>query len=127
MTLSRRVRAALLLALSLWTSACFAYKDVGRLPESGDLPNDLRIYRYDGTVLDLASSRIAADTIRGFRPRSSTPILVPLAHVDSLQTRQLEKRSSLIVGGLAVAVLAVLFASHVSSLGEPITPELQMP
>lgn len=122
-TLSRRVRALLLLVVSLWTSACFAYQDIGRLPDAGDLPSDLRIYRFDGTVVDLADSRIAADTIRGFAARSTTPIIIPLAHVDSLKARRLEKGPSLIVGGIAVAVLAVVFASHLGSLGEPVTPD----
>jgi len=126
-TLSRRLRAAVLLVLSLWTSACFAYQDIGRLPDAGDLPPDLRIYRYDGTIVDLADSRIEADVIRGFRPRSTTPVLVPLAQVDSLKARRLEKVPSLVVGGLVVAVFAVLFASHVSSLGGPVAPELQTP
>jgi hypothetical protein len=122
-TLPRRVRALLLLVVSLWASACFAYQDIGRLPDAGDLPSDIRIYRFDGTVVDLAESRIAADTIRGFRPRSTTPIIVPLAHVDSLKARRMEKGPSLVVGALALAVLTVLFASHLSSLGEPVTPD----
>jgi hypothetical protein len=126
-SLARRFRAAVLLVLSLWTGACFAYQDIGRLPAAGDLPPDLRIYRYDGAIIDLANSHIEGDVIRGFRPRSATPVLVPLAQVDSLKARRLEKVPSLVVGGLAVAVLAVLFASHVSSLGEPTFPELQTP
>jgi hypothetical protein len=121
------MRAFLLLVVALWTSACFAYQDIGRLPDAGDLPADLRIYRYDGTVVDLAESRIEADIIRGVRPRSSTPVLIPLAQVDSLKARRLEKVPSLVVGGLAVVVLAVLFASHVESLGGPVAPEAGLP
>lgn len=119
---SRRLRAALVLVLSLWTSACFAYQDIGRLPDAGALPADLRIYRYDGTVLDLAESRIDADVIRGFRPRSSTPIFIPLAQVDSLKVRRMDKGPSLVVGGIALVVLAVLFASHLKSL-DPVNPD----
>jgi hypothetical protein len=120
-SLARRLRAALLLVLSLWTGACFAYQDIGRLPDAGELPSDLRIYRYDGTVVDLAESRIESDVIRGFRPRSSTPVLIPLAQVDSLKARRMERTPSLVVGGVVLAVLAVLFASHVQSLGGPTT------
>lgn len=121
----RPLRAACALAMVTWTTACFSYQPVGKLPDSGRLPAEIRLTRYDNTVVVLADSRIEADTIRGYQPGIPGVTTVPLAHVDLIEAKQLRKKDSLLAAAAALAVFA--FVAWVVGQQSPIEPPESIP
>jgi hypothetical protein len=114
--MQRLVRATVLLAMMATASGCFAWKTVGALPRSADLPADTRITKYDGTVIVLAQSRIENDTIRGYVDGSHYRHVIPLAAVDFIEAREFRAKESLIagtlVGGMVYLVVKGLQATQ---------------
>lgn len=105
----RALRPVALLAMMVGTGGCFAWRTVGALPRTANLPADTRITKFDGTVIVLTQSRIENDTIRGFLVGNNYRYVIPLAHVDLIEAKQFQPRESLItgvlVGGLIYAVI----------------------
>jgi hypothetical protein len=112
----RALRALALLAMMIGVGGCFAWKTVGALPRSADLPADTRLTKYDGTTIILAQSRIENDTIRGYVDGSHVRYVIPLAAVDLIEARQLQPKQSVIagvlVGGLVYVVVKGLQATQ---------------
>ena len=106
---SGRVERALTLALlALGMTGCFQWQTVGALPRSTNLPADTRVTKFDGTVILFATSRLESDTIRGFAPGSATKLVIPLAHVDLIETKKFQPRESLIAGTGAAALFYLI-------------------
>lgn len=106
--MQRLMRATLLLVMLGTSSGCFAWKTMGALPRSADLPADTRITKYDGTVIVLAQSRIENDTIRGYVDGSHYRHVIPLAAVDLLEAREFQPKQSIIAGALVGGMIYVL-------------------
>jgi hypothetical protein len=85
---------------------CYSYQPVGALQPTDRIPSDVRVYRYTGTVVELATARIANDTIYGVLERGSgVETKIPLAHVDSILYRKVEPRKTAMFAVGAVALL----------------------
>ncbi len=112
----RLLRLAALLSMMVSLGGCFAWRTVGALPRSADLPADTRLTRYDGTVIVLAQSRIENDTIRGYTSGSNVRYVIPLAHVDLIEAKKLQPKESVIagvlVGGLVYVIVKGLQATQ---------------
>lgn len=104
----RVMRAVTLLVMMMGASGCFAWRTVGALPQSADLPADTRITRYDGSTITLAQSRITNDTIRGYVSGSNVRHVIPMAHVDLLEAKHFQAKQSVIMGALVGTALYVI-------------------
>lgn len=104
----RLLRLAVLLSMTVSLGGCFAWKTVGALPRSADLPADTRLTRYDGTTIVLAQSRIENDTIRGYTSGSSVRHVIPLAHVDLIESKKIQPKESVIAGVLVGGLVYVI-------------------
>jgi hypothetical protein len=104
----RALRALALLAMMVGVGGCFAWKTVGALPRSADLPADTRITKYDGTVIVLTQSRIENDTIRGYTVGSNYRHVIPLAAVDLIEAKQFQPKESIIAGALVGGMVYVI-------------------
>lgn len=100
----RLVRGAALLALSVWSTACFHYAPVGALPQTTRLPNDIRVEIYDGRVEYLSTSEMVQDTIIGVRSATGSQVRIPLAQVDAIDRKTFSLVDSLLAGGIAVTI-----------------------
>lgn len=100
----RAARGAVLLALTLWSTACFHYAPVGALPQTTRLPNDIRVEVYDGRVEYLATSQMVTDTIIGVRSATGSQVRIPLAHVDAIDAKTFSLVDSVLAGGIAVVI-----------------------
>jgi hypothetical protein len=98
------LRAVVLLALSVWSTACFHYRPVGALPQTTRLPNDIRVETYDGRIEYLSTSEMVSDTIVGVRTATGSQVRIPLAYVDAIDAKTFSLVDSLLAGGIAVVV-----------------------
>jgi len=102
------MRVAMLAAMLVGVGGCFAWKTVGALPRTTDLPVDTRLTKFDGTVIVLTTARIENDTIRGFTVGSTLRHVIPLAHVDLIEAKQFKPKDSLIAGVLVGGLIYVV-------------------
>lgn len=119
-TFRRWARCSVVVA-TVATIGCYSYQPVGALRPTDRIPSDVRIYRYNGTVVELATARIANDTVYGMAVRGSgVETKVPLAHIDSMHYRRVEPRRTAMfsVGVLALIVFTFQYIAA-NSPGPP--------
>jgi hypothetical protein len=99
-------------------SGCFRWTPVGALPRTGDLPDDLRVTKWDSSQVRLSWSRIESDTIRGIVDGTTQRVEIPLAAVDLIERRELLR------GKTAVAIVAatggILWLTKILADSEPL-------
>ena len=97
----RAIVAALLLPLHL--TSCMTWRTRTALPST---PSHVRLVMTEGSPVEMWQARIVADSVVGFQNSTgTTPVSVPRASVNQLQTRSFSaaKTTGLVVGTMAGA------------------------
>ncbi len=111
-------RYAVFGAVAILLSGCFQWTPVGALPRTGDLPDDLRVTKWDSSQVRLSWSRIESDTIRGIVDGTTQRVEIPLAAVDLIERRQMMRRET--VAAIVAATAGILWLTKILADSEPL-------
>lgn len=120
----RLARALALFAIMVNVTGCFAWQTVGALPRTSDLPTETRFTKFDGSTIVLTTSRIENDTIKGYQSGSTRRQVIPLAHVDLIETKKFQAKQSVIGGTVTLVALylVVRAVKNTELVNRPLTP-----